>query len=73
MKRIWFKQQKQFDYIPLMAGLGYISLQELKAINVQREMEGDPLLCPKIYTTRTHRLNGEYYIDKRANRGRINT
>ncbi len=55
IKRIWFVQQKPFDYRPLRVGLGLISIKELNA----RGVAG---LCPKIYTTRTRRLSGEYYV-----------
>jgi len=54
VKRIWMVQQKPFDYRPLRAGLGLIT-EELDA-------PGMTGLCPKIYTTRTHRLSGEYYV-----------
>lgn len=60
MKRIWFTQQKPFDYRPLRAGLGLITEQELNAPG----MAGlcPKIYCPKIYTTRTHPLSGEYYV-----------
>lgn len=58
MKRIWFTQQASFDYLPLRIGLGQIEEERLKDINFNRVMK----LCPKIYTTRTHRLKGEYYV-----------
>jgi len=65
MKRIWFTQQKQFDYISLRWGLGYITEDEAKeAIDSVPHMCGDepPSLGPKIYTTCTHRLSGDYYV-----------
>lgn len=55
MKRIWFTQQKPFDYRPLRAGLELITGRELNA-------PGMTGLCPKIYTTRTRQLSGEYYV-----------
>lgn len=64
MKRIWFTQQKQYDYIPLRWGLGLITAEE-----AQEELDklypvnrANFELCPKIYTTRTHKLNGKYYV-----------
>ncbi len=51
MKRIYFSQQKPFGYAPLRAGLGLIPENELPQT-----------LCQKIYTTRTHRLSGEYVV-----------
>ncbi len=52
MKRIWFTQQKPYDYTPLRWGLGYTS---------PTLFEQDRF-SPKIYTTRTHPLDGEYYV-----------
>ncbi len=54
MKRIWFTQQKPFNYMSLRAGLGLITERELH--------KGNSLLCPKIYTTRTRKMSGEYYV-----------
>lgn len=56
MKRIWFVQQKPFDYLPLRAGLGMITEGELE------NHPGFSGLCPKIYTTRNRPLQGEYYV-----------
>jgi hypothetical protein len=54
-KRIWFTQQAPLDYMPLRAGLGLITEEDLR--------EYDPkMLCPKVFTTRTHTLDGEYYV-----------
>ena len=70
MKRIWFKQQKPFDYMPLRAGLGLASSEELAAYNTERARV-TPIgvqpptftrLCEKIYTTRTRGMSGEYYV-----------
>uniref|UniRef100_A0A6H1ZRW9 Uncharacterized protein n=1 Tax=viral metagenome TaxID=1070528 RepID=A0A6H1ZRW9_9ZZZZ len=55
-KRIWFTQQKPFDYLPLRAGLGLITEDKLK------DHPGFTGLCPKIYTTRTRPMQGEYYV-----------
>lgn len=52
MKRIWFTQQKPFDYVPLRWGLGYIEPPSFERSR----------FSPKIYTTRTHALKGEYYV-----------
>ncbi len=56
VKRIWFTQQKPFDYLPLRAGLGLITEEELS------NHHGFTGLCPKIYTTRTRPMKGEYYV-----------
>ena len=70
MKRIWFKQQKPFDYMPLRAGLSLASIEELAAYNTERARV-TPIgvqpptftrLCEKIYTTRTRGMSGEYYV-----------
>lgn len=65
MKRIWMVQQQPFDFMPLKAGLGIITEQELseyfghwnKFPSATR-----PVLCPKIYTTRTRPMAGEYQV-----------
>lgn len=83
MKRIWFTQQKPFGYAPLRAGLGLISVEELREYGIfngtackeailkthQQTCKSlsdfgynPEMLCPKIYTTRTHRLSGEYVV-----------
>jgi len=64
-KRVWFVQQQPFDFMPLKAGLGIITEDEL--IKYQEKMNSHPLtsvgcLCPKIYTTRTRRMSGEYQV-----------
>jgi hypothetical protein len=56
MKRIWFRQQAEYNYVPLKLGLGYLRQEQVD------EMDRGYELCPKIYTTRTHRLSGEYYV-----------
>ncbi len=45
-------QQAPFDYYPLLLGLGYIQ--------PKKHMVGT--MCPKIFTTRTHRLSAEYHV-----------
>lgn len=47
---------KEHAYIPLALGLGLISPE-----NVAKTWM-DYRCCPKIYTTRTHQLKGEYYV-----------
>ena len=65
MKRIWFVQQQPFDFMPLMAGLNMISKDALQVY--EDHMNSNSLstachLCPKIYTTRTRRMSGEYQV-----------
>lgn len=65
MKRIWFVQQQPFDFMPLMAGLKMIPEDALQVY--QDHMNSNPKtavgdLCPKIYTTRTRRMSGEYQV-----------
>jgi len=55
-KRIWFTQQAPFDYLPLKAGLGLVTEEELN------NHPGFMGLCLKAYTTRTRPLSGEYYV-----------
>ncbi|MDD5453936.1 MAG: hypothetical protein PHW62_00350 [Candidatus Ratteibacteria bacterium] len=68
MKRIWFTQQQPYDFMPLRAGLGLITLKELKEYNLERartkKADEQPFLTllPKFYTTRTHKLEGEYQV-----------
>lgn len=63
MKRIWFTQQKQFDYIPLRLGLGYLTLEQARAAIADKYPDtARPILLPKQFTTRKHRLNGDYYV-----------
>lgn len=56
MKRIWMVTMKAFDYLPLHAGLGLITEEELS------NHPGFTGLCPKAYTTRTRPMQGEYYV-----------
>jgi len=62
MKRIWFTQQQQFDYIPLRLGLEYITEDEAKEAIATKYPQAKHSLGPKLYTTRTHRLSGDYYV-----------
>lgn len=65
MKRIWFVQQQPFDFMPLKAGLGIITEDELQEYKIDWLLKGKnntPILCPKIYTTRTRRMEGEYQV-----------
>ena len=83
MKRIWFSQQAPFGHMPLRAGLGLITEEELRMHGVfngtacheailkthQRTCKSltdigyaPEMLCPKLYTTRTHPLSGEYFV-----------
>ena len=65
MKRIWFVQQQPFDFMPLKAGLGIITEEELEHYYNLKNLypESDVgILCPKIYTTRTRPMSGEYQV-----------
>lgn len=73
MKRIWFTQQKPFNYYPLRCGLGLISQGEFE---LYQSLTPDPIiakdtgldvspmrrLCPKLFTTRTRPMRGEYVV-----------
>ena len=70
MKRIWFTQQKPFDYMPLRFGLGLASLREFQSW-LPFQMRPTPAgvspaefkqCCPKTFTTRTRKMSGEYYV-----------
>jgi hypothetical protein len=62
-KRIFFTQQKPYDFMPLRVGIGLISIKELREYSILRFRGYNPeMLCKKIYTTRTHRLSGEYIV-----------
>ena len=59
MKRLWFVQQKPFNYIPLRAGLGHIPPEQ----NISNYSSAQGFeLCPKIYTSRKSPLKGEYVV-----------
>jgi len=63
MKRIFFTQQQPFGYLPLRAGLGLITEDELASRTQDcASISRFTVLCPKIYTTRTRPLSGEYYV-----------
>ena len=65
MKRIWFVQQQPFEFMPLKAGLGIITEDELNRYSryfTKFPLIDPPALCPKIYTTRTRRMSGEYQV-----------
>ena len=51
--------------MPLKAGLGIITEDELRQYEWDRQNRVNPFtvsLCPKIYTTRTRRMSGEYQV-----------
>ena len=65
MKRVWMTQQQPFDFMPLKAGLGMITEDELNRYSryfTKFPLLDPPVLCPKIYTTRTRRMSGEYQV-----------
>jgi len=83
MKRLWFTQQRPVGYMPLKAGLGIITVEELReygifhgsAVKAEllkyykqkcKSLTDFPytpeMLCPKTYTTRSHRLTGNYHV-----------
>ena len=65
MKRVWMVQQQPFDFMPLKAGLGMITEDELNDYVGhwnKFSLNNRPVLCPKIYTTRTRRMSGEYQV-----------
>lgn len=65
MKRIWFVQQQPFDFMPLKVGLGMITEKELQEYPIDwalKKKDNMPILCPKIYTTRTRPMAGEYQV-----------
>lgn len=64
MKRTWFTTQRQYDYMPLRAGLGLIdqvTFEEYILMGRER-IPKFPVLCSKIYTTRRSPMWGEYYV-----------
>lgn len=60
-KRIWFAQQHRFHYVPLRWGLGY-DVPETGKTLLYIDSSKVQELCPKIYTTRTRPLQGEYVV-----------
>lgn len=59
MKRTWMLTLKEYDYMPLRAGLGLITEEEL---NEYAEDMRHPKLCPKIFTTRLNPMKGKYVV-----------
>ncbi len=65
MRRIWFPQQKEWDYLPLRWGLGYYSDKDIRDILNEGNLvfgNGELPICTKLYTTRVSPLKGEYYV-----------
>lgn len=65
MKQIWFTQQQQFDFMPLMAGLNMISEQELQEYCGHWNkfpITNRPILCPKKFTIRSRKMKGNYRV-----------
>ncbi len=67
MKRIFFTQQKNLhiNYLPMRWGLGQYSDKQIKELTdmfLPDAPDSPAKYCPKIYTTRTHPLSGEYYV-----------
>lgn len=68
MRRIWFTQQQKLNcnYLPLRWGLGQYSDEAIDdfARIFKNDAPDNPkkLYCPKLYTTRTHCLSGEYIV-----------
>jgi hypothetical protein len=65
MRRVWFPQQKEWDYLPLRWGLGYNSDEEIRDILQEGNLifgNGEFPICKKLYTTRKSPLKGEYYV-----------
>lgn len=63
---MWFTTQTKYDYMPLRAGLGLVSPDAFEeyALFKQKTDPNHVTLSPKLYTTRTHPLSGEYYVVK---------
>jgi hypothetical protein len=65
MRRIWFPQQKEWDYLPLRWGLGYYSDKDIRDILNKGNLvfgNGELPICTKVYTTRVSPLKGKYYV-----------
>lgn len=67
MKRIFFTQQKKLNinYLPLRWGLGQYTDEQIQALisMFKPDAPDSPAkYCPKLYTTRTHPLSGEYVV-----------
>lgn len=66
-KRIWMVQQKNLhcNYLPLRWRLGQYSDEQMDELfsKFKPDAPDHPKqYCPKLYTTRTHPLSGEYYV-----------
>lgn len=66
-KRIWMVQQKNLycNYLPLRCGLKQYSDEQINKFSEMFKPDAPDhpdKYCPKIYTTRTHPLSGEYYV-----------
>lgn len=53
MARIWFKTQKEFDYLPLRWGLGQMTEKQVLDPEITGAREK---ICPKVFTTRLNQL-----------------
>ncbi len=67
VKHIWFVQQQRLDcnYLPLRWGLEQYSDEQINKFSEmfkQNAPDHPRQYCPKIYTTRTRRMKGEYYV-----------
>jgi len=62
VRRIWMVQQQPFNFMPLKAGLGLITENELAQYEEYKNKCPTTTLCPKIYTTRTRPIAGEYQV-----------
>jgi len=67
MKRIFFTQQQRLacSYLPLRWGLGQYSDEQISKFSGKFKQDAPDhpgQYCPKVYTTRTRPLEGEYYV-----------
>ena len=65
MKRIFFSQQRPFFYIPLRWGLGQYSDEQITKFSEMFKPDAPDhpnKYCKKVFTTRTHPMQGEYYV-----------
>ncbi len=67
MRRIWFVQQARLhcNYLPLRWGLKQYSDEQMEKLFSMFKPDAPDhpkQYCKKLYTTRTHRLSGEYYV-----------
>ena len=66
-KRIWMVQQKNLhnNYLPLRWGIGQYTDEQITKFSEMFKPDAPDhpeKYCPKIFTTRTHPLSGEYYV-----------